>query len=243
MTIGIEPTQPATGFGYIRGGRPLRRVRHRARGRRVRREAGRRARRGAYVASGEYRWNAGMFVVRASVLLDLLAENHPELAAGLRAIAADPASLEERWPGLTRIAIDHAVAEPAAAAGRVAMVPGPFGWEDVGDFALAGRAAARATADGIEGPRRRVARGLARMPAASWCPAAGRTVAVVGLDDVVVVDTGDALLVTSYAHAQEVKAVVDALERGRARGPDLSARPGGSGRVRARARCSRGSPS
>ena len=58
-----------------------------------------------------------MFVVRASVLLDLLAENHPELAAGLRAIAADPARSEERWPGLTRIAIDYAVAEPAAAAG------------------------------------------------------------------------------------------------------------------------------
>ena len=43
--------------------------------------------------------------------------------------------MEERWPGLTRIAIDYAVAEPAAAAGRVAMVPGRFGWEDVGDFA------------------------------------------------------------------------------------------------------------
>ena len=73
-----------------------------------------------------------MFVARATVLLDLLAEHHPELAAGLRAIAADPSTLEERWPGLTKIAIDHAVAEPAAAAGRVAMVPGPFGWEDLG---------------------------------------------------------------------------------------------------------------
>ena len=56
-----------------------------------------------------------MFVARAATLLDLLAENHPELSSALRAIAADPSTLEERWPGLEKIAIDHAVAEPAAA--------------------------------------------------------------------------------------------------------------------------------
>ena len=147
VTIGIEPTHAATGFGYVRGGAALR-ARHRAVGRRVRREAGP-ARAEAYLASGEYRWNAGIFVVRASVLLDLLAENHPELAAGLRAIAADPGSMEELWPGLTKIAIDYAVAEPAAAADRVAMVPGPFGWEDLGDFAVAG-ALLPATTDGTK---------------------------------------------------------------------------------------------
>ena len=79
---------------------------------------------GAWLATGEYRWNAGMFVVRASVLLDLLASYQPELARGLRALAAEPERLEELWPGLTKIAIDHAVAEPAAADGRVAVVPG-----------------------------------------------------------------------------------------------------------------------
>ena len=63
-----------------------------------------------YLASGEYRWNAGMFVCRASVLLDLLAMNHPELAAGARQIAADPRVLDSLWPELTKIAIDHAVA-------------------------------------------------------------------------------------------------------------------------------------
>ena len=57
------------------------------------------ARAEAYLASGEYRWNAGIFVVRASVLLDLLAENHPEMAAGLRAIAAEPGSMAERLAG------------------------------------------------------------------------------------------------------------------------------------------------
>ena len=79
-----------------------------------------------------------MFVVRASVLLDLLASYQPELARGLRALAAEPERLEELWPSLTKIAIDHAVAEPAAADGRVAVVPGDFGWDDVGDFSSLG---------------------------------------------------------------------------------------------------------
>ena len=153
-------------------------------------------------------------MARASVLLDLLAENHPGMAAGLRAIAADPGSMEELWPGLTKIAIDYAVAEPAAAADRVAMVPGPFGWEDLGDFASLAALLPR-TVDGVKvlGDDSLVvssgSRGLV-------VPAGGRTVAVVGLEDVVVVDTGDALLVTSYARAQQVKGVRELLEqRGR----------------------------
>ena len=213
VTIGIQPTHAATGFGYVRGGAALD---GHATAQSVVEfvEKPDASRAEAYLASGEYRWNAGIFVVRASVLLDLLAQNHPGMAAGLRAIAADPSSMEELWPGLTKIAIDYAVAEPAAAADRVAMVPGPFGWEDLGDFAsLAALLPATANGTKVLGEESLVyssgASGLV-------VPAAGRTVAVLGLEDVVVVDTGDALLVTSYAHAQEVKAVREALEqRGR----------------------------
>ena len=94
----------------------------------------------AYLATGEYRWNAGMFIVRARVLLDHLAAQLPTLAAGLQEIAAawdgpDRAEVLDRvWPGLTKIAIDHAIAEPVAAAGGVAVVPGDFTWDDIGDF-------------------------------------------------------------------------------------------------------------
>jgi mannose-1-phosphate guanylyltransferase len=210
VTIGIEPTSPATGFGYIRAGEPVPGFASAlAVTEFVEKPDAERAR--EYVASGEYRWNAGMFIVRASVLLDLLAEQHPDLAQGLRAIAADPSSLEARWPGLTRIAIDHAVAEPAAAAGRVAVVPGPFGWEDIGDFA----SLAALTSPNVKGVRILGDESLVVTSDASGLvvPAAGRTVAVVGLDDIVVVDTGDALLVTSYQRAQDVKAVVDELRR------------------------------
>jgi mannose-1-phosphate guanylyltransferase len=207
VTIGIEPTHPATGFGYVRAGEALdgfptaRAVREF-----VEKPDAERAR--AYLAAGDYRWNGGMFVARASVLLDLLAEQHPDLAEGLRLIAGDPSSLEERWPELTRIAIDHAVAEPAAAAGRVATVPGAFAWEDIGDFAaLAGQGPGEglhvlgdpALVVGLDATGIVVAAG-------------GRTVAIVGLEDVVVVDTGDALLVTTLDRAQDVRSVVDLLK-------------------------------
>ena len=139
VTIGIEPTFPATGFGYIHVGDPLA-IAGAPNGRQVRsfvEKPDEMTARG-FLETGEYHWNAGMFVVKASVLLDLLAEFHPGLAAGLRDIAAEPARLAELWPGLTKIAIDHAVAEPAAAQGRVAVVPGRFTWDDVGDFASLG---------------------------------------------------------------------------------------------------------
>ncbi|MGH3411984.1 MAG: mannose-1-phosphate guanylyltransferase [Marmoricola sp.] len=206
VTLGVEPTGPATGFGYIHLGDPMPGF---ASARRVRSftEKPDRALAGEYVASGEYRWNAGMFVAPAGLLLDELALEHPRLAADLRAIAADPSRLEELWPGLTRIAIDHAVAEPAAAAGRVATVPGSFGWDDLGDFAaLRSHLAERAGPQVLGDP------GLVHAVDATGLVVTGdRTVAVVGVADVVVVDTGDAVLVTTAERAQDVRAVVEDL--------------------------------
>lgn len=209
VTIGIEPTEPSTGFGYIRASQPVDGFPTAlAVEEFVEKPDAVRAR--EYLATGEYRWNAGMFVVGATVLLDLLEEQHPELARGLRAIAAGTATMEEHWGGLQKIAIDHAVAEPAADAGRVAVVPGQFGWEDVGDFASLTDMTATSSDDGL---RVLGDPGLVTGIDAGGLvvPGTGRTVAVVGLEDVVVVDTDDALLVTSRSRAQDVKAVVDRL--------------------------------
>ena len=209
VTIGIAPERPSTGFGYIHLGPTLAGfpTAHAVEAFVEKPDAARAAR---YFASGEYRWNAGMFVARASVLLDLLAIEHPDVAAGVRAIAAAPERLEEIWPGLTKIAIDHAVAEPAAAAGRVAVVPGGFGWEDVGDYAaLAGLVADNGSGVKVLGDTSAVlADGSTGLVVANG----GRTIAVLGMHDVVVVDTGDALLVTTTARAQDVKSVVEALK-------------------------------
>jgi mannose-1-phosphate guanylyltransferase len=115
------------------------------------------------------------------------------------------------WPDLEKIALDYAVAEPAARSGRVAVVPADLGWDDVGDWA----SLARLLPEPVDGETVRVlgegdlltadAGGLAVLTG-------GRMVAVLGLDDVVVVDTPDAVLVTTRERAQDVKGLVDRLK-------------------------------
>ena len=211
-TIGIEATEPSTAFGYVHAGASLGvadapSARHVV-GFTEKPDAATAAQ---YLATGEYRWNAGMFLSQAGVLLDHLADQIPPLAAGVRRIAAawdTPARDDElaaSWPGLTKIAIDHAIAEPVAAAGGVAVVPGEFGWDDIGDFAsLATLLASSGTRTlGHDEEVLRIGADDALVVTS------GRTVSVVGLAGAVVVDTPDAVLVTTRAHAQSVKAAVD----------------------------------
>ncbi len=217
VTVGIRATGPSTAFGYVRSGEPLG-LADAPSARHVRgfTEKPDEETATAYLATGEYRWNAGMFVVRARVLLDHLAAQIPTLAAGLSEIAAAwdgpdrDAVLERVWPTLTRIAIDHAIAEPVAAAGGVAVVPGDFTWDDVGDFeSLGGLLTSPTLGDDTTVLR-------VDAPDALVVASGGRTVTVVGLADAVVVDTPDAVLVTTRAHAQSVKSAVDGWrERGR----------------------------
>lgn len=209
VTIGVTPTHPATGFGYIREGAELG-VPGAPSARAVAAfvEKPDAATAAAYLASGDYRWNAGMFVVGARVLLDLLREGHPELADGVEAIADEPGLLATRWDGLTKIAIDYAVAEPAAAAGRVAVVPARFGWEDVGDFDSLAALLGGTGQVHVLGEAGDV---LALDSGGLVVAGSGRFVAVVGCEDLVVVDTPDALLVVPRDRAQQVKAVVDRL--------------------------------
>jgi mannose-1-phosphate guanylyltransferase len=225
VTVGIAASHASTAFGYVRSGQPLGldgapSALH-AVGFTEKPDI---ATATAYLATGEYRWNAGMFLVRAGVLLDHLAQQRPALHDGLRTLAAawDSAEAGERdrvlaevWPGLEKIAIDHAIAEPVAAAGGVAVVPGDFGWDDVGDFASLSTLLPPAS-DGDDGAR--VLGDEAQVVrldslGSLVVPGSGRLVAVLGIDDVVVVDTPDALLVTTRARAQQVKDVVEAVRR------------------------------
>lgn len=216
-TIGITPTWPATGFGYVAAGEPLglagaplaQRATEFVEKPDVEVAAG-------YLASQRYRWNAGMFVVAAGVLLRHLAEQLPTLHDGLREVAAawdaGPGTrervLERVWPSLTRIAIDHAVAEPVAAAGGVAVVEGGFSWDDVGDWDSLAALLPSDEPLAVLGDRSLVHAALGATGVV--VPASGRTVSVLGLQDAVVVDTPDALLVTTRRHAQGVKDAVAA---------------------------------
>ncbi|KAE8764639.1 mannose-1-phosphate guanylyltransferase [Georgenia thermotolerans] len=223
VTIGIEADRPSTAFGYIRAGEPLggagTPTARRVVGFTEKPDADTAA---AYLATGEYRWNAGMFVVRAAVLLDHLAAERPALHAGLGEIAdawdtdARQEVLARVWPDLEKVAIDHAIAEPVAARGGVAVVPAAMGWDDVGDFASLATLVPPADDDvRVLGPAADVL--TVDADGALVVPGSGRTVTVLGIPDAVVVDTPDAVLVTTRAHAQQVKQVVDLLRDGRDR--------------------------
>ncbi|KAJ7039177.1 nucleotide-diphospho-sugar transferase [Mycena alexandri] len=168
----------------------------------------------AYIATGTYRWNAGMFVTKASFLLELLKEYNPDLHTGLQKIAAvwdDEAKrkpvLDEIWPGLEKIPIDNAIAEPAALTGRVAVVPATFGWDDVGDFSsLADLLPAERNQPRILGDSNLVI--TEQVAGGIVVPQSGRLITCLGVDDLVIVDMPDTLLVTTRARSQEVKRLV-----------------------------------
>jgi mannose-1-phosphate guanylyltransferase len=170
-----------------------------------------------YLKDGNYLWNAGMFISRADVLLEQLGKEQPELLVGLNQLAdawdtpQRGAVVDKVWPGLAKIAIDYTVAEPAAAAGRLAVVPGDFDWDDVGDFAAIGKlhSGGRKKDLAILGENARV---LADSSSGVVISQTGRLISLIGVNDIVVVDTSDALLVTTTANAQRVKSVVDALK-------------------------------
>ena len=217
-TIGITPTEPAIGFGYIHCAEPM------AINGAPNAVAGNSfvekpdlATAEGYVASGDYLWNGGMFIARADVLLAQLGESDPKLLEGLTALAEAwdtprrGAVVDKVWPGLTKIAIDYTVAEPAAVAGRLVVVPGDFDWDDVGDFASIAKlhSGGRKSDLAILGENARV---LADASTGVVISQGGRLISLIGVTDIVVVDTPDALLVTTTANAQRVKAVVDALK-------------------------------
>ena len=228
VTIGLTPTEASTAYGYIAPGPALNDGDEAGAA-----DAERGARRVAefvekpdadtaarYVAAG-YLWNAGMFIVSAGVLASHLARLLPDMHARLETIARAWGTpefdevLAENWPHLTKIAIDHAIAEPVAADGGVAVVPADaqLGWTDLGDFeALTGIVAEA----GNLGEALRVDSDGAAVFGALTQDSEGPLVALVGVPDVAVALTPDAILVTRRDHAQSVKAVVDQLaEQGR----------------------------
>lgn len=218
VTIGIQPSEASTGFGYIKRGKPFTDVAsHDMYAVRKFVEKPNQSDASRYVSSGKYLWNAGMFIAKATVLLDQMAVAQPKLVADLREIAAAwgterSAEVRERlWPQLPKIAIDYTVAEPAAATGRMLCVAGHFEWDDVGDFASVAKLLTRNRPGdlAILGDRAQI---LSDKSSGIVVSDSDRLVALVGIEDIVVVDTPDVLLVTTKDHAQQVKSLVDRMK-------------------------------
>ncbi|HET7262504.1 MAG TPA: mannose-1-phosphate guanylyltransferase/mannose-6-phosphate isomerase [Casimicrobiaceae bacterium] len=219
VTFGIAPTHPETGFGYIECGESLAAAEgalppvSRAR-RFVEKPTLERAR--GYLTAGHYVWNSGMFAFRADAIVDALARHAPGVLAAARRVANalaganDDSMLEfdaSLFAAVPDISIDYAVMERAAEAGEVAVVRGGFDWSDVGSW-QAVAALASADAEGNRGHGERVAiatRG-------TYVHAPDRVVATVGVENLVIIDTPDAVLVAHRDHLQRVKDVVGELK-------------------------------
>jgi len=212
-TVGIRPVQPEVRFGYLKVGEPLAGA---ARTVAEFREKPTSAVAASYLASGQYLWNAGIFVFAVRAFLDELARQLPHLSAGIARIAdswdgpSRDQVLAEVWPRLEKISVDYGVLEGAAAAGVVATVPADMPWSDVGDFDSLGESLPTDSSGNlvIASQAEVIVRDVKDAVIVSTT---NRVIAVIGLDDVVVVDTADATLVCARPRAQEVKQVVEEL--------------------------------
>ncbi len=210
LTLGVTPTRPEPGYGHLELAETL----EEASGlRRVARftekpdpETARR-----FFEGGGHLWNAGIFVFRGETLLAALAAHQPELAAGLEQIARQPDRLTELYPRLPAISIDHGVMEHAAG---LAALPLDCGWSDLGSWLALWEALAEdGAADASGNVAGKVGRGRTLAEDCRDCLliAADGVIAAVGLEGVVVVRAGDAVLVVPRERSQEVGRLVARL--------------------------------
>jgi mannose-1-phosphate guanylyltransferase len=207
ITIGIQPTSPHTGYGYVQlGDRVTDRIS------KVKRfvEKPDRTTAERFLASGDYRWNAGMFVWSVGAINEALGQFQPDMADGCRAIQAAVGTkdfgrvLQREFAKMTKISIDYAVMEKA---GNVVVAKGDFAWDDVGDWAAIERHHTKDAAGNV-------ARGEFVGVDVRNCVVVndtGKVIAAVGVSDLVIVQTGDATMVCRKADSQRVREIVKQL--------------------------------
>ncbi|HYM79921.1 MAG TPA: mannose-1-phosphate guanylyltransferase [Candidatus Limnocylindria bacterium] len=211
VTFGIRPSGPDTNFGYIRRGARVAERLHRVA---QFTEKPDRARAEAWLATGEYAWNSGIFVWRSATFFDALAAGRPALAKALRGFGvgggadAFEGRLAQVFPGLEAISVDYAVLEPAP---NVVMLEPRFDWDDLGSWNAWARRQPR-------DPRGNVLFGDALALDCDDCVVVGEggVAAALGLRDMVVVNANGSMLACRLDHTEQVRRVSEAL-RARAR--------------------------
>jgi mannose-1-phosphate guanylyltransferase len=217
VVLGIPPTRPDTGFGYVERqgesiiaqGAPVYAVRRFTEKPQlsVARE---------YVASGNFHWNAGMFFWRLSTFLDSLKEFLPKTHSLLEELAQHigkrsyEAKLKRIYPKLENISVDYAILERATqqpGAPRVFVIPAEIGWSDIGSWAAVYELLAKHPGENIF-----AGSGHSLEAAGNFLWSPGKFVAAIGVRDLVVVETPDALLICPRDRAQDVGKIVKALE-------------------------------
>jgi len=216
-TIGLRPSRPETGYGYLKIG-PRLAARAKGKARLTAHKVERFVEKpdvvtaARYLADGSYLWNSGIFVFRADVILEEIAKAMPVLGEQLAAIGktlGTPAyarTLKRVFPECPSISIDYGVMEKSE---RIAVVPAEFGWSDVGSFAALSEVREQDASGNVAEGDALVIDGKNNVVLATR----SRPVAVIGLDDVIVVDAGDAVLVCRRDRAQDVRKAVEELSR------------------------------
>ena len=220
VTFGIAPLHPETGFGYIEFGAPIagdgphafKAVRF------VEKPPLDKAL--EYLAAGNYVWNSGMFCFTADAVLAAFARYAPKVLEAVRPLMTGHENKEasmleidaKLFDAAPDISLDYAIMEKAAAEGAVAVVRGTFDWNDVGSWQAMAELT-EADSDGNRGQGERVAIGTR----GTYVHGGDRVIATVGVENMIIVDTPDALLVAHRDHLQRVKDVVGELK---ARGHD-----------------------
>jgi mannose-1-phosphate guanylyltransferase len=218
VVLGIRPTRAETGYGYIEAGGL-----YQGDALRVRRftEKPNADTAAEFVAAGNYFWNSGMFLWSARTLADALREHLPKTAPILEEIASKfgtskfAATFRKLYPKCENISVDYAVLEPRSAKGEqdsnIFCLPADFGWNDLGSWtALHEHHTSKSTP--AEGNLIDASGTFVLNARGNYVHAPGKFVAAVGVSDVVVVETSDALLITTRQHAQDVGKIVKYLD-------------------------------
>jgi mannose-1-phosphate guanylyltransferase len=219
VTLGIPPTGPDVGFGYIQSGDTLRE--ETSAGVPVYlvqqfKEKPKREVAEQYLRDGGYYWNAGMFIASVKTLRDLYKAHLPQMEPGFARIVAAhgteafEATLQEVFPTLEKISVDYGIAEKAE---KVAVIPADIGWNDVGSWQRLAEILEKA---GSEGENIVVGHHLGVDTHGSLIYSPNRLIATIGLDDIIVIDTPDATLICPKSRSEDVKKIVEELKaRGR----------------------------
>jgi mannose-1-phosphate guanylyltransferase len=218
VVLGIPPTRPETGYGYIEAG-----AKDANAALRVRRftEKPDLATARKFIEAGNYFWNSGMFLWRAATLANALHEHLPKTAVLLEKIAAAHGTrkfadtFRKLYPKCENISIDYAVLEPRSAKGEershIFCLPADFGWNDLGSWtALHEHHAAKAKSGAVRGVSK--ANSFELDAKNNYVHAPGKFVALIGVSNLVIVETDDALLVTTLDRSQDVGKVVKHLD-------------------------------
>jgi mannose-1-phosphate guanylyltransferase len=225
VVLGVQPTRPETGYGYIEQGSVLAAdepiVAHRVKRFREKPDAHTAER---FLAAGNFVWNGGIFVWSAKTFANAVREHIPEMAAPLEAIAAAYGTPEfeavfaKEYAECENISVDYAILERRSAKGEsrsnIFCLPADFGWNDLGSWSSLHEHLGQTPQDNVmDGETTGL---FAIQSKGNYVYAPGKTVALLGVDGLVVVETPDALLITTSARSQDVSKLVRAIhESGR----------------------------